>query len=159
VSLGTDIDGDINSAINIGITPNGRFAFRSFQLEVDPAFMLSPASFVGPTFISGSGEQSTFSPRVNQRPSEFLFNADGSWLQNGMVPFGDPNAAWSNPGGRLEFTLSTGSSRQDVSWAPVALIGDRYWVLEARQLGPAIDPQFVDLGTATGFLTYYRATP
>jgi len=160
ISLGKDVDGDVGSALNIGTTANGTFAFRSLQLAVDPGFTLAPAIIVGPTFVSGSREQNTSSPRASKTPQTFQFLADGSWLQNGVPPFNDPAAAWSNPGGRLEFTLTAfGFTRQDVSWAPVAVIGDRYWVIEARQLGAVFDTPFVDLGTVTGFLTYYRATP
>ncbi len=143
-----------------GTTANGTFAFRSFQLDVDPSFLLTPAIFVGPRFLDGRAEQDTFRPLVNRSPSDYVFNSDGSWLFNGVTPFGALAAAWSNPDGRLEFTFTSQSGffRQDVSWLPVAVIGDRYWVLEARQLGNVGDV-FVDLGTTTGFLAYYRAVP
>ena len=109
--------------------------------------------------MRGSDEQNTFSPSRSINPSTFTFNTDGTWLLDGQPPFGAVTF-WSNPGGRLEYSLDVfGFTRFDTSWAPIRVIGDRYWVLEAVQSGAPGDPNLVDLGTRTGFATYYRRLP
>ena len=81
------------------------------------------------------------------------------WWQRLDAPLGGVGYTWTiRAEGSLELTADPlfGNIKQVISWKPVRVIGDRYWVLETRDFGQTTDV-LPDQTTQAGFLTYYRA--